>query len=640
MFKFFLDIDKVDKVVAPIPRASELLFEACELTDEVRVFLYVTEHGADVNAVNDAGNTPLHVAAYNGSISIVNFLLTHGADVNAFGAAHNAALHYAVKQNHFRVVELLLKQKANPNCVNDVGYSPLHVAVCKTAGASRRREALAALLKAPQINLELADTAGNTALHLAVAASDGNDVSTLVEKGARTLARNSKNQTPLVVAESLPPGEHRTTIAKVLNEAVVAHCPWLSETTSSHSLTHIAVPESKPINRTPQPQSNVESHNLTGTATAKPETAHHHDFPLRQYVASFHAAQSSKDTDQPTAINDLGVVNSRNSSIAGPTTAEVAENEKAVGDASIAANPAAVSESTVELDTTATAPNSLSNGEENENSDNTDDVDTFLSSPNESDDEEPFSTDGGDDGIIEWACDARDAKTFPVAEDRCAVCHEKWGQYRCGRTGADVCSLECKAINLMRVQADSTAGTDESTVSLTDLHSIDYTKITQPPVCAVCGEMALYSYSLSGDFVCSQQCKSTLRETLKTTSNINQPTNQVSGPTTSVDEKDESVTGLAVETPTRSARTSIVDRLRNVSESALSGASQIVEKAKALDVAADDVWQRASAHVAAAAATARTAAATASAEAAGRTDKCRVCGQSVEFVRLKTHVMC
>lgn len=40
------------------------------------------QHGANVNAKNDYGKTPLHEAAEEGDIDTVELLLRYGADVN------------------------------------------------------------------------------------------------------------------------------------------------------------------------------------------------------------------------------------------------------------------------------------------------------------------------------------------------------------------------------------------------------------------------------------------------------------------------------------------------------------------------------------------------------------------------------
>eukprot|EP01130_Rhizamoeba_saxonica_P014935 TRINITY_DN6606_c0_g1_i1.p1 TRINITY_DN6606_c0_g1~~TRINITY_DN6606_c0_g1_i1.p1 ORF type:complete len:734 (-),score=170.18 TRINITY_DN6606_c0_g1_i1:45-2246(-) len=63
------------------------------------VFEKFIQRGADVNAVNDNGETPLHQAMFNQALKvlIIHFLLENGADVNAQNESGNTALHYAVR---------------------------------------------------------------------------------------------------------------------------------------------------------------------------------------------------------------------------------------------------------------------------------------------------------------------------------------------------------------------------------------------------------------------------------------------------------------------------------------------------------------------------------------------------------------
>ena len=63
--------------------------------------------GADVNARDTDGWTPLHEAAWAGHAEVVRVLLDKGADVNARGPAGWTPLHEAACQGHAEVVSIL-----------------------------------------------------------------------------------------------------------------------------------------------------------------------------------------------------------------------------------------------------------------------------------------------------------------------------------------------------------------------------------------------------------------------------------------------------------------------------------------------------------------------------------------------------
>jgi len=50
-----------------------------DMTEAIEVLL---EYGADVNAKNADGNTPLHIAGLTSAREVVNLLVSHGADIN------------------------------------------------------------------------------------------------------------------------------------------------------------------------------------------------------------------------------------------------------------------------------------------------------------------------------------------------------------------------------------------------------------------------------------------------------------------------------------------------------------------------------------------------------------------------------
>jgi ankyrin repeat protein len=53
------------------------------------------EHGADPNAKDNAGRTPLHIAVYLGHVVIVKILLEHGADPRIADKGGHIPLDYA-----------------------------------------------------------------------------------------------------------------------------------------------------------------------------------------------------------------------------------------------------------------------------------------------------------------------------------------------------------------------------------------------------------------------------------------------------------------------------------------------------------------------------------------------------------------
>ena len=67
------------------------------------------DRGAEDNAKDKNGSTPLHIAVSNGQKDIIELLIANGADVNARDKADHTPLSLATNRGHTEIVELLLK---------------------------------------------------------------------------------------------------------------------------------------------------------------------------------------------------------------------------------------------------------------------------------------------------------------------------------------------------------------------------------------------------------------------------------------------------------------------------------------------------------------------------------------------------
>jgi ankyrin repeat protein/nucleoside phosphorylase len=86
------------------------------------------ERSADVNAPNDYGSTALHVAARMGQETILRMLPDHGAEVSATGEHGETALHMASEDGHELGVRSLLDNRASINAMAKDHCTALHIA--------------------------------------------------------------------------------------------------------------------------------------------------------------------------------------------------------------------------------------------------------------------------------------------------------------------------------------------------------------------------------------------------------------------------------------------------------------------------------------------------------------------------------
>ena len=96
-------------------RAGQVLLQATEAGDIVQMAALLAK-GAEVNARNAHGWTPLHVAAAGGDPGVVALLLQHGADVHAQSYIGTTPLDNATTRGGRKaVIDLLLAHGARRN---------------------------------------------------------------------------------------------------------------------------------------------------------------------------------------------------------------------------------------------------------------------------------------------------------------------------------------------------------------------------------------------------------------------------------------------------------------------------------------------------------------------------------------------
>ncbi len=96
------------------------------LADQLAIAELLISKGADVMARNSGGFTPLHAAAFSGSLSISKLLLGRGATLDdAANKAGVTPLMVAGEENHVALAKFLLAEGADVGRAEVHGYTPI-----------------------------------------------------------------------------------------------------------------------------------------------------------------------------------------------------------------------------------------------------------------------------------------------------------------------------------------------------------------------------------------------------------------------------------------------------------------------------------------------------------------------------------
>jgi ankyrin repeat protein len=86
------------------------------------------DRGADLEAKDNDGNTPLHFASMRNDLELAKLLLDKGADLEANNECRRTPLHVATCWNRIEITKFLLERGADVEAKNVYGQTPLDLA--------------------------------------------------------------------------------------------------------------------------------------------------------------------------------------------------------------------------------------------------------------------------------------------------------------------------------------------------------------------------------------------------------------------------------------------------------------------------------------------------------------------------------
>lgn len=187
LIKYKADLHQKDKF------GDTVLHTATMLQVEDEILLMLTENGADINARNKEGVTPLLIAIQSGDVEMTRLLTSCGANIHTKDTHGNSPLSIALSSDT-EIFEATVNQQ-NCNTQDSNGNTPLHIALINDAP----------LLKVQHIisltdDVNLRNSEGNSPLFITVLKNRKQVGTTLLQKNADIFSTNTNNNSPLSLA--------------------------------------------------------------------------------------------------------------------------------------------------------------------------------------------------------------------------------------------------------------------------------------------------------------------------------------------------------------------------------------------------------------------------------------------------------
>ena len=207
--------------------------EGEEDAEDISLVRLLVDQGANIDAKDSKGLTPIMIAAVRGHTKVVKFLRDKGANLSECDLKDQNIIHILAKHNRHEMIPILMKDRNGAwierlvNQPNQKENTPLHIAAakgcvetvkellkeeygadvdiqnwdkrtpCHLAAAAGHTEVLQLLLKHDHNAIFDRDDEDNTLLHLATMNKHSETVKLLIAVGAPVQKRNRKEWTPL-----------------------------------------------------------------------------------------------------------------------------------------------------------------------------------------------------------------------------------------------------------------------------------------------------------------------------------------------------------------------------------------------------------------------------------------------------------
>lgn len=178
--------------------------------EQLRVIEMLLAKGADVNVADMEGRTAVHKAVRQSEQLLDLILKSRDADVNAVAECGDRPLHVATNYNKPAVVSKLIAKGAEVDTADD-SYTPLH-----EAAAEGYLEVMALLLKSGASVDRVEDDESCNPLHCAAINGSVEAVELLLAHGANIDTYDGRGRTPYLLAAN-------TEVAKALNAHGAGH---------------------------------------------------------------------------------------------------------------------------------------------------------------------------------------------------------------------------------------------------------------------------------------------------------------------------------------------------------------------------------------------------------------------------------